>query len=58
MWVLVLVGKSVFESVVVGPDVLYELLEVDDNDALVLDTPIVAASETPSFSSQHVVFPP
>lgn len=45
-------------AVLVVLAVLAELLEVDDIDELVLDTPIVAAIDTPSFSSQHVLFPP
>jgi hypothetical protein len=54
MDIVVLVEKLAFGRVVVAA----ELLELDDGGALVLDTPIVAAIDTPSFSSQHVVFPP
>lgn len=48
-----LVGKLASEPVVVDADVLVVLATLAE-----LDTPIVAAIDTPSFSSQHVVFPP
>jgi hypothetical protein len=48
-----LVGKLASEPGVVDADVLVVLVTLAG-----LDTPIVAAIDTPSFSSQHVVFPP